>query len=333
MTVSVKCLSLQLTLTFEDVAIYFSEQEWQHLEAWQKELYKHVMRTNYETLVSLDCGLPKPELISWIELGREFFGSWGEEQKPEKGIRSPVDGVQSRLCKLREHLRVHSGERPFQCPECDKSFRLKGMLKAHQRTHSKERPFSCGECGKGFTRQSKLTEHFRVHSGERPFQCLECDRSFRLKGQLLSHQRLHTGERPFQCQECGKSYRVKADMKAHQLLHSGRMPFSCQCGKGFAKQSKLMEHMRTHTGEKPFQCPKCDKSFRLKSQLLSHQGLHTGRQRIGQNQQKRPSRNASGQKNHQDIAKIIGYTRDPSTPKSQQEAVMKDRATPLFPTL
>lgn len=59
MTVSV-CLSLQLSLTFEDVAIYFSEQEWQHLEAWQKELYKHVMRTNYETLVSLGKELSTP---------------------------------------------------------------------------------------------------------------------------------------------------------------------------------------------------------------------------------------------------------------------------------
>ena len=60
------------------MAIYFSEQEWQNLEAWQKELYKQVMRANYEILLSLDNGLPKPELISWIEQGKELFKKWGE---------------------------------------------------------------------------------------------------------------------------------------------------------------------------------------------------------------------------------------------------------------
>nr|KAF6338688.1 zinc finger protein 786 [Pipistrellus kuhlii] len=78
-------------LTFEEIAIYFSEQEWQDLEAWQKELYKCVMRTNYEILVSLDGGLPKPELISRIEQGRELFRNLGEPQKSGSTVFNPAD--------------------------------------------------------------------------------------------------------------------------------------------------------------------------------------------------------------------------------------------------
>ncbi|XP_037673618.1 zinc finger protein 786-like [Choloepus didactylus] len=259
-----------LPLTFEDVAIYFTEQEWQNLEAWQKELYQHVMRTNYETLVSLDVGIPKPKLISWIEQTGAPFKNCEESQKSENIISSSADahfdpvtegqlfgGSQKAVnsgetkChfRLNPQLNIPREQRDFHCNDCDDSFYTKGLPKAQRLRHKGEKPFSCSECGRDFSYHCKLRDHLRVHSGEKPFQCPECDKSFRLKGVLKVHQRSHSRERPFCCGECGR---------------------------GFNRQSKLTEHFRVHTGEKPFQCPECDKSFRLKAQLLSHQGLHTG---------------------------------------------------------
>ncbi|NXI70818.1 ZN614 protein, partial [Anseranas semipalmata] len=58
-------------VTFEDISVQFSWQEWALLDDGQKELYRSAMQSSYEMLVSLYCDLAKPELLSRIEKGEE----------------------------------------------------------------------------------------------------------------------------------------------------------------------------------------------------------------------------------------------------------------------
>ncbi|XP_054976151.1 pogo transposable element with KRAB domain [Sorex araneus] len=52
---------------FDEVAIYFSDEEWAVLTEPQRALYREVMRMNYETVLSLEFPFPKPDIITQLE--------------------------------------------------------------------------------------------------------------------------------------------------------------------------------------------------------------------------------------------------------------------------
>uniref|UniRef100_A0A8C5PF00 KRAB domain-containing protein n=1 Tax=Leptobrachium leishanense TaxID=445787 RepID=A0A8C5PF00_9ANUR len=54
-----------------DVAVYFSQEEWDCLKEEEQELYRDVMMENYQTLCSLGRINGIPALISAMERGEE----------------------------------------------------------------------------------------------------------------------------------------------------------------------------------------------------------------------------------------------------------------------
>ncbi|XP_060119667.1 zinc finger protein 436-like [Heteronotia binoei] len=282
-------------MSFEEVAISFSAEEWTFLDAGQKKLYWDVTEENYETVASL-VGAVR-EMVSEKESGSRLVEKGNH---PQVEAKSGDQGASTGRCRRKKEAKEKRKKESVACPGRkkpevsaqaetgrrkrrpksalnQKGFSCKSSVKTYKNDKECWKMYKCLECGKSFRRRSALTIHQRIHTQEIPYTCLECGKCFSENSSLTAHQKIHTGEKLYKCVECGKCFIKNCHLIRHQEVHTGEKPYKCnECGKCFSRSSSLIVHQTIHTGEKPYKCLECGKRFSLNGNLTAHQRIHTG---------------------------------------------------------
>ncbi|XP_063796190.1 zinc finger and BTB domain-containing protein 41 [Pseudophryne corroboree] len=230
------------------------------------------------------CSRLHASRITLVKHVKRFHAENAQEFIKIKRLRN--EGWKCEICNkyftrqphLKEHMILHSQDKPFKCTYCDEQFKSRFKRLKHQEKYHLG-PFPCDICGRQFNDSGNLRRHIEyTHGGKRKWTCFICGKSVRERTTLKEHLRIHSGEKPHLCSICGQNFRHGSSYRLHLRVHHDDKRYECdECGKAFIRHDHLTKHKKIHSGEKAHQCEECGKCFGRRDHLTVHyKSVHLG---------------------------------------------------------